>query len=97
MKDKNKGAVSVLEDLPNVGKAIADRLRQIDIDHPRKLSGKDPFNMYDELCKATGQRHDPCVIDVFMSAVYFMETGKVLPWHKFTEERKNILKKRETE
>ena len=40
------------------------------------------------LCAATGKRHDPCVIDVFMSAVHFMDGGEPLPWWSFTQERK---------
>jgi hypothetical protein len=32
----------------------------------------EPFQMYEALCTATGKRYDPCVIDVFMSAVEFI-------------------------
>jgi effector-binding domain-containing protein len=33
----------------------------------------------------------PCVIDVFMSAVHFMEGGEPLPWWSFIQERKNHI------
>jgi hypothetical protein len=89
MKNPDRTTVSMLEDLPNIGKAMADDLRLIGIDHPRKLIGKDPFKMYDKLCLATGTKQDPCVIDVFMSVVHFMETGKPYPWWSFTDRRKN--------
>jgi hypothetical protein len=46
--------------------------------------------MHEALCKITGSQHDPCVIDVFMSIVSFMEGGAALPWWSFTEKRKQI-------
>jgi hypothetical protein len=39
----------------------------------------------------TGPNKTPCVIDVFMSAVHFMEGGEPLPWWSFTQERKNHM------
>jgi len=88
MKNPDRKILSRLEELPNVGKAIGKDLRLIGIDNPRKLIGKDPFELYDALCIASGKRHDPCVIDVFMSVVYFMEGGEPLPWWSFTDERR---------
>lgn len=85
--------VRKLEDLPNVGKATAGDLRLIGIDYPSGLVGQDPFHMYESLCRITGQRHDPCVMDVFMSIVHFMEKGESKPWWHFTEQRKRICQK----
>ncbi len=96
MKNPDRETISRLEDFPNVGRAIADRLRLIDIDHPKKLIGKQPFELYDQLCTVSEERHDPCVIDTFMSIVHFMESGEPLPWWAFTDERKKILKMEET-
>ena len=84
----DRKTLSRLQELPNVGKAIAKDLRLIGIDNPRKLIGKDPFELYDALSITSGKKHDPCVIDVFMSVVYFMEGGEPLPWWSFTDERK---------
>ena len=67
---------------------MAADLQLIGIDHPKKLIGKDPFELYKALCKKTGKSHDPCVIDVFMSVIRFMEGGASLPWWSFTDERK---------
>lgn len=77
-----------LEDLPNIGKAGAADLRLIGIDRPAQLPGQQPWQMYRTLCEVTGQRHDPCVIDVFMSVVNFMEGADPLPWWAYTSERK---------
>jgi len=91
MKNPDRETVSRLEDLPNIGKAIGGKLGLIGIDHPKMLIGKDPYQLYKELCAISGKRHDPCIIDVFISAIHFMEGGDPHPWWSFTEERKKHL------
>jgi hypothetical protein len=88
MKNPDRESVSRLSDLPNIGESIEADLHLIGIDHPKKLIGKNVYDLYHKLCAATGVRQDPCVIDVFLSAVHFMEGGDPLPWWDFTEERK---------
>lgn len=80
-----------LEDLPNVGAATAGDLRALGITVPRELVGRDPYRMYDRLCAITGVRHDPCVIDVFLSCVRYMEGAHARPWWAYTAERKRTL------
>ncbi len=91
MKNPDRKTVSCLEALPNIGKAIASDLQLIGIAHPHDLIGQDPIKMYHDLCDITQVRHDPCVLDVFMAAVNFMEGGEPLPWWDFTAERKKRL------
>lgn len=91
MKNPDRNTVSRLRDLPNVGPATEADLILLGIDHPKKLMGEDAYALYNQLCAATGVRHDPCVIDVFLSLVHFMEGGDALPWWEFTEERKMHL------
>lgn len=83
--------VSQLQDLPNIGKAMANDLRLIGILVPEQLIERDAYEMYQSLCEKTGQRHDPCVIDVFLSIVHFMRGGEALSWWAFTEQRKRML------
>jgi hypothetical protein len=83
-----------LEDIPNVGAAVADDLRQLGINQPDDLLGRDPYEMYDDLCRITGQRHDPCLLDTFIAAVRFMAGEPKKPWWKYTAERKRELAKR---
>ena len=93
MKNPNRTTVSQLEELANIGEAMARDLRLVGIQHPKDLIGKDAYRLYDELCGVTGNKHDPCVIDVFLSVVDFMEGGEPAPWWVFTAERKkHILK-----
>lgn len=91
MKNPDRKTVSRLEDLPNIGKSIAADLGSIGVEHPGQMVGKDPFELYEALCSRKGKRIDPCVIDVFMSAVRFMEGGEPLPWWSFTDERKRLV------
>lgn len=77
-----------LEQLPNIGPAIADDLRLIGIRHPKELRGKDAYTLYKTLCEVTGQRHDPCVLDTFMAATDFMGGAAPAPWWAYTQQRK---------
>jgi Pathogenicity locus len=65
----SRGDIARLEDIPNVGPAVAGDLRQLGITSPADLPGRDPYSMYDDLCRITGQRHDPCLLDTFIAAV----------------------------
>lgn len=87
-KKVRRDQVRKLEDLPNIGKAMADDLRLIGIRTPEQLAGRDAFEMYEALCRKTGAHHDPCVLDVFRSVVHFMDGGEALSWWAFTAERK---------
>jgi hypothetical protein len=84
----SKRGVAKLEDLMNVGPSIAEDLRRIGIRHPDDLIGKDPYALYEALCRATGVRHDPCVLDTFISVVRFMDGAPARPWWYYTDERK---------
>ncbi len=78
----------VLEQLPNIGPAIAADLRLIGIHTPRELKGRDAFVLYQKLNAATGKRHDPCVLDTFIAAVDFMSGAAAAPWWAYTAQRK---------
>jgi len=80
-----------LEQLPNIGPAIARDLRLIGIHHPDDLKGKDAFVLYQRLCAITSQRHDPCVLDTFMAAVDFMGGAQPAPWWSYTAQRKVLF------
>ena len=83
--------VARLEDIPNVGPATAGDLRSLGITQPPQLVGCDPYALYDRLCAKTGVRQDPCVYDVFISAVRYMEGAPARPWWHYTTERKRTL------
>jgi hypothetical protein len=80
-----------LTDLPNVGPSLAKDLHLIGIDAPEQLVGRDPVQLYGELCDITGTRHDPCVLDVFMSITDFMNGREPKVWWAYTPERKRLM------
>ncbi|NSL56346.1 helix-hairpin-helix domain-containing protein [Uliginosibacterium aquaticum] len=86
--------IARLTDLPNIGKASAEDLRLIGINEASQLAGMCPFELYRRLCEKTGLRHDPCVIDVFMSVTCFMNGEPARPWWAFTAIRKAALAER---
>jgi hypothetical protein len=44
--------------------------------------------MYRELCQIAGKHFDPCVADVLISAVKFMEGEPPKIWWRYTKEKK---------
>ena len=87
----DRARVRELTDLPNVGPSIAADLRRIGIEAPSQLAGRSPVELYRQLCDATGVRHDPCVLDVFMSITRFVDGAPPRPWWNYTAERKALL------
>jgi hypothetical protein len=85
-----------LEEIPNVGPSIASNLRRIGVLEPNALVGHNPYTLYEDLCRVTGQRHDPCLLDVFISAVRFMAGAPAKPWWKYTAERKREMAARKS-
>ena len=83
--------IARLEDIPNVGPAVAGDLRRLGIATPAGLPGRDPYALYDELCRITGHRHDPCLHDTFIAVVRYMEGAPKRPWWKYTAERKREM------
>ncbi|MCL4761891.1 MAG: TfoX/Sxy family DNA transformation protein [Burkholderiales bacterium] len=82
---------AVLEDLPNVGPAVARDLRALGVRVPHQLRGRDPYALYEALNRRSGQRHDPCLLDTFIAAVRFADGDPPQPWWAFTAERKRTL------
>jgi len=87
----SRSDITELQQIPNVGPSIAANLGRIGITVPQDLLGQDPYVLYDDLCRATQTRHDPCVIDVFISAVRFMAGEPAKPWWEYTAQRKEHL------
>lgn len=79
-----------LRQLPNIGPAMVEDFKALGIARPAQLTGKDPYTLYQRLCEITGTRHDPCVLDTFISAVRFMGGEPPRPWWHYTAERKRL-------
>jgi hypothetical protein len=86
-----RNEIKSFQDIPNVGKAIEKDFIVIGLKQPLDLVDKDPYQMYETLCHITQKRHDPCVIDVFISAVNYMQGGPAKKWWEFSQQRKEKL------
>lgn len=84
-------SVSRLEDLPNIGKSIANDLRAIGIKSPAELRKRVPKTVFDKLKEPMGLRHDPCVLYTLLSVKHYFDTAESLSWWHFTGEGKKIL------
>jgi hypothetical protein len=56
-------------DLVSVGPAMERDFHLLGIGSVPQLARQNPERMYEKLCSLTGQRQDPCVLDVFCAAV----------------------------
>ena len=88
---KSLDEVKELEHLPNIGKAIATDLRSIGIELPDQLKLREPLEVFNELADVMGHRHDPCLLDVLISAKRFLEGEPAKPWWSYTSERRMLL------
>jgi Pathogenicity locus len=88
---KSLDEVKKLEHLPNIGKAIATDLRSIGIERPDQLKIREPLDVFNELANVMGHRHDPCLLDVLISAKRFLEGEPAKPWWSYTNERRMLL------
>mgnify|MGYP002713224366 CR=1 FL=1 len=80
--------IKKLQDIPNIGPAMERSLIILGVNKPDDLIGQDPYQMYHEICSITHKKLDLCVIDVFISAIRYMEGGPPKKWWEFTQERK---------
>lgn len=81
-----------LKDLKNVGKAVLKDLEVLGIQSVDELATCDPTELFRELEKKTGTRHDPCMWDVFAAIVHEAKTGEATVWWKWTPQRKKLQK-----
>ena len=77
-----------LQEIINIGPSTAEDLSRIGIQKPQQLIGKNPFGLYQEICAQSGEFNDPCVLDVMISSVEYMEGKRPRKWWDYTKRRK---------
>jgi hypothetical protein len=93
MKARRAKDVKRFEDIPNIGPSMASDFKALGIKSPTDLKYKDAYKLYQKICKVTGYRHDPCVLDTYMAAVDFMKGAEARPWYSYTPKRKSLYPK----
>ena len=63
-KDERK-----LKDLRGIGPRMLEDFAQLGISSVRQLRSKEASVLYDRMCKLSGVRQDPCVLDTYRCAI----------------------------
>jgi hypothetical protein len=92
MKAAQARDVKKFTDIPNIGPAMVRDFVLLGIRLPSDLAHKDPLTLYKKLCKLTGVRQDPCVLDTYIAAIDFMNGAPARPWWSYTSGRKEKYK-----
>ncbi len=79
-----------LEQIPGVGKSIAEDLHHIGITSVDQLRGKDPEQLYRKLCDFKASPVDRCMLYVLRCAVYYASNSdpdpELLKWWNWKDE-----------
>lgn len=90
-----KASLKELQTIPGVGKAVSQDLVSLGICHVADLKGKNPQDLYDQLCALQGQPIDRCMLYVLRCAVYFAETKHPDPekllWWNWKDKKSRVL------
>lgn len=88
MKARRASGVKRFQDIPNVGPAMERDFRVLGITTPAALKTKDAYRLYQKMCRVSGHRQDPCVLDTYLAVIDFMNGAPPYPWWHYTSERK---------
>lgn len=88
MKATNSSQVKTFQDIPNIGPAMERDFKALGLRGPNDLKTKDAFKLYRKMCRISGARQDPCVLDTYMAAIDFMQGAPARPWFYYTKKRK---------
>lgn len=72
-------ALKELQEIPGVGKSIAEDLWEMGFRSVRELKHKSPERMYEKRRKQQGTQIDRCLLYVFRCAVYYASHTKHNP------------------
>ncbi|MFK7769093.1 MAG: helix-hairpin-helix domain-containing protein [Mariniblastus sp.] len=84
----DRQSIAKFEQIINVGPATAGDFDRLGITKPQQLIGQDPVKLYRKICSVDNLFHDPCVLDVFLATIDFMNGNKPQAWWKYTNQRK---------
>lgn len=83
--------VKALQQIPGVGKSIAQDLVKLGIHSVADLKGADPQALYQKLCDLEGVKLDRCLLYVFRCAVYYasntVHDPELLKWWHWKDDK----------
>ena len=80
MKKAIKNNKDSLRTLPNIGKAIEEKLKRIGIDSKEEFLNKDPYEVFETLRKKV----DPTLCRCALASI--VGANKGIPWYKITKD-----------
>ena len=88
-----------LADLTSVGPAMLRDFQMLGVNNVAQLAREDPGDMYERLCRITGERQDICVLDVFTDAVAQARDPELPPamrrwWYWSRERKRSVVRQR---
>ena len=92
MSKHAKSDLQELQQIPGVGKKIAEDLCNLGFRTVRDLRNQDPEELYFRLCVQKGMNVDRCMLYVFRCAVYYATNKKhdpeLLKWWNWKEDNR---------
>ncbi|MBI2070651.1 MAG: pathogenicity locus [Elusimicrobia bacterium] len=93
------GVLEALQEIPGVGKSVAEDLWKLGIKKTGDLRGQNPQRLYERHCRQKRQIVDRCMLYVLRCAVYYASAKNPNPelfqWWRWSDEnmrrRKNPL------
>ena len=80
-----------LQQIPGVGKSIAQYMREIGVHSIGQLKGQDPDKLYERLCERKASPVDRCVLYIFRCAVYYASSTdhkpELLKWWNWKDKK----------
>jgi len=58
-----------LKNLRGIGRRMLEDFERLGVKSVRQLKSQDAQELYDRMCKITGTRQDPCVLDTYRCAI----------------------------
>ena len=80
--------ISRFDQIINIGPAMSSDFSRMGFTTPQALIQQDPLELYRQVCTVDQQFHDPCVLDVFMATVDYMNGNPPQVWWNYTSDRK---------
>ncbi len=75
----NKSAIANLQCIPSIGPKVGEMLVEIGISKVADLRGRNPDELYEQVCAFRGEFMDRCVLYHFRCAVYFATNKNYKP------------------
>ena len=84
----DRQTIQRFDEIINIGPAMTRDFELLGIENPQGLIGQDPLRLYQQICELEKKFYDPCVLDVYIATVDYMNGNPPKVWWHFTKQRK---------